>query len=224
MKITIITACFNSIATIRDAIESVRTQKLPSGVELEHLIIDGGSSDGTEKLATISEPDRGMYDAINKGIRMATGDIIGILNADDILASDDVVARIAGEFLNGRVEHKERKELDCVYGKVYFVNALGGKPVRRCFAQLWRPWMLQWGYMPPHPGIFIRKSCFTQWGGYVPDRAEYRIAIISLAREIARMLGSMLRKYGTIHRSTSTLDFDLDIQQNSEIVKHPLDK
>lgn len=168
MKISIVTACWNSIATIQDAIESVRHQKLPAGVELEHVIIDGGSTDGTEKLATISEPDRGMYDAINKGIRMATGDVIGILNADDWLDGENVIARIAEEFAR-------TPEIECLYGNVRFVNA-DKKTIRICFARLWQPWMLQWGYMPPHPAIFIRRECFQKWGMYVPERTEYRIA------------------------------------------------
>lgn len=216
MKITIITACWNSIGTIKDAIESVRRQKLPAGVELEHLIIDGGSTDGTEKLATISEKDRGMYDAINKGIRMAKGEVIGILNADDVLAGDEVIAKIAKAF---------SPELDCVYGKVYFVDKLGGRPVRRCFAQLWRPWMLQWGYMPPHPGIFIRKECFEKWGGYEPDKREYRIAadyelLIRFFR-VNKMKAKYLKLYTTIMRTggVSTKDVEARKKLNEEIIK-----
>ena len=113
MKITLITACFNSKATISNAIESVLSQK---GVDIEYIVVDGGSKDGTvevvEELSRkerkdrkegfefkwISEKDRGMYDAINKGIKMATGDVVGILNADDVLASDETLAKIAAQF------------------------------------------------------------------------------------------------------------------------------
>lgn len=216
MKITVITACYNSIATIGDAIASVRRQRLPAGVELEHLIVDGGSTDGTERLATVSERDRGMYDAINKGIRMATGDVVGILNADDVLADEDVIAKIAAAFT---------PELDCVYGRVYFVNELGGRPVRRCFARFWRPWMLQWGYMPPHPAIFIRKSCFEKWGGYVPDRDEYRIAadcelVIRFFR-VHRMRARFVKLYTTVMRTggVSTKDASARVKLNREIIK-----
>lgn len=181
MKISLVTACWNAAATLRDAMDSVARQK---DVDVEYIVVDGGSTDGTVDIIKefelhrspspssftfrwLSEKDNGMYDAINKGIGMATGDVVGILNADDVLDGDDVLARVAVRF---------SPELDCVYGKVRFVNALGGRTVRRCFAKLWRPWMLQWGYMPPHPGVFIRRKRFAEWGGYVPDKREYRIA------------------------------------------------
>ena len=131
MKITLITACYNSEATIRTAIESVLSQK---GVDVEYIVVDGGSKDGTVDIIKeystrstcstrltfkwISERDRGMYDAINKGIMMATGDVVGILNADDVLASDETLAHIAGLF--SRVEHVER--VDCVYADIRFVK------------------------------------------------------------------------------------------------------
>ena len=125
MKISLITACYNSAGTIRTAIDSVLSQK---GVEVEYIVVDGGSKDGTvdiikeyadktlnSQLLTpnftfrwLSESDQGMYDAINKGIKMATGDVVGILNADDVLASDETLAHIAGLF--SRVEHVERVE------------------------------------------------------------------------------------------------------------------
>ena len=115
MKITLITACYNSAGTIRTAIESVLAQR---GVDVEYIVVDGASTDGTQDIIKeyvdktlnsqlitpnftfrwLSERDRGMYDAINKGIKMATGDIIGILNADDVLATDDTLAHIAAQF------------------------------------------------------------------------------------------------------------------------------
>ena len=118
MKISLITACYNSAKTIRTAMESVLAQK---GVDIEYIVVDGGRKDGTVDIVKeysthstrstrltfkwFSEPDKGMYDAINKGIKMATGDIVGILNADDVLASDDTLAHIAGRF--SRVERVE---------------------------------------------------------------------------------------------------------------------
>ena len=108
MKVSLITACYNTAATIRTAMESVIAQK---GVELEHIVVDGGSTDGTVEIVEefsrkerkdgfefkwISEKDRGMYDAINKGIAMATGDVVGILNADDMLEGEDTLAHVVG--------------------------------------------------------------------------------------------------------------------------------
>ena len=125
MKISLITACYNSAKTIKTAMDSVLAQK---GVDIEYIVVDGGSTDGTVAIVGdfltqrrrgaeyaekqrdfrfefkwMSERDRGMYDAINKGIKMATGDIVGILNADDVLASDDTMARIAERFSSGGV-------------------------------------------------------------------------------------------------------------------------
>lgn len=165
MKITVITACRNSIATIGDAIGSVRRQKLPDGIELEHLIIDGGSTDGTERSATVSEPDRGMYDALNKGIGMATGDVIGILNADDVFADDEVIAKIAAAFAD--------PDLDGTYGDIRFVKELCGKTVRYCSGRWFRPWMFRFGTQTAHPSTFFRKGCFEKWGGYSLDYGMY---------------------------------------------------
>ena len=124
MKVTLITVCFNSAATLSTAIDSVLSQK---GVDIEYIIVDGGSSDGTVEvlkdyenkllnLSTIqpfnfrwlSEKDNGMYDAINKGIKMATGDVVGILNADDVLATDETLKKIVECF--SRKERKDRKD------------------------------------------------------------------------------------------------------------------
>ena len=115
MKVTLITVCFNSAATLSTAIDSVLSQK---GVDIEYIVVDGGSKDGTVEIIKeyaektlnsqlltpnftfrwLSESDKGMYDAINKGIKMATGDVVGILNADDVLASDDTLAHIEQAF------------------------------------------------------------------------------------------------------------------------------
>ena len=185
MKITLITACYNSAGTIRTAMESVLSQ---NGVDVEYIVVDGGSTDGTVGIVEefsrrerkdrkegfafkwISEKDRGMYDAINKGIAMATGDVVGILNADDVLADDDTLARVAGVF---------GERIDCVYADIRFVkegdsvDALrAAKTVRYCSAAKWRPWMMRFGAMVPHPSFYVRRECFSRLGGYSLD---YRI-------------------------------------------------
>ena len=204
MKISLITACYNSAATIRTAIESVLSQK---GVDVEYIVVDGGSKDGTadiikeyadktlnSRLLTtnftfrwLSESDKGMYDAINKGIKMATGDIIGILNADDVLATDDTLARIAAAFQPSKqtTHHSptpsllDSSTIDCVYADIRFVRegesveALRkAKSVRYCSAAKWRPWMFRFAAMVPHPSFYVRRECFERIGGYSLD---YRI-------------------------------------------------
>ncbi len=193
MKVTLITVCFNSAATLSTAIDSVLSQK---GVEVEYIVVDGGSTDGTVDLLKsyepkfngwmrwISEPDKGMYDAINKGIKMATGDVVGILNADDVLATDDTLAHIASAF-----EQKEPpvprspfpvpQRIDALYADIRFVRegetveALRGvKTVRYCSAAKWRPWMFRFAAMVPHPSFYVRRECFERLGGYSLD---YRI-------------------------------------------------
>lgn len=197
MKISLITACYNSAETIRTAIESVLSQK---GVDVEYIVVDGGSKDGTvdiikeyadktlnSRLLTanftfrwLSESDKGMYDAINKGIKMATGDVIGILNADDVLASDETLKRIAEAFESGGVESGGVGErVDCVYADIRFVRegnsveVLRNAPtVRYCSAKMWRPWMFRFAAMVPHPSFYVRRECFERLGGYSLD---YRI-------------------------------------------------
>ena len=175
MKISLITACYNSAATIRTAMESVLSQW---GVDVEYLIIDGGSTDSTVDIIKeystrstrstrltfkwLSERDQGMYDAINKGIKMATGDVVGILNADDVLESPDTLAHVVECF--NCVERAER--LDAVYADIRFVKDDLETTVRYYSAKHWKPWMLQWGKMPPHPSVYIRRELFEKYGVY----------------------------------------------------------
>ena len=201
MKVSLITACYNSAGTIRTCMESVLAQK---GVDVEYIVVDGGSKDGTVDLVKsyepkfngrvrwISEPDKGMYDAINKGVKMATGDVVGILNADDVLAGDDTLAHIAELFsrVKGQVLTQRRRgtetqredeqgDVECVYADIRFVKegetveALrGAKTVRYCSAKRWRPWMFRFAAMVPHPSFYVRRECFERLGGYSLD---YRI-------------------------------------------------
>jgi len=202
MKITLITACFNSAATIRTAIESVLSQK---GVDVEYIVVDGGSKDGTLEVVKeyaarpaspvrpaslvikfISERDRGMYDAINKGIKMATGDVVGILNADDVLASDETLAKIAAQFEGTGNGEQGTERIDALYADIRFVTRQDAaspsgeslsclrkaKTVRYCSAARWRPWMFRFAAMVPHPSFYVRRECFERLGGYSLD---YRI-------------------------------------------------
>jgi len=190
MRITIVTACRDARRTLGTALESVYAQTFGEGVELEHLVVDGASSDGSVGLLSewakkvadtprtgfsfrwVSEPDRGLYDAINKGLGRATGDVIGILNADDAFDGDDVIARLAEAF---RADEK----LQVIYGDVRFVragdtlSALRAAPtVRYCTGRYFRPWMFRFATFPAHPSTFVRRSCYETFGGYSLD---YRI-------------------------------------------------
>lgn len=175
MRISVITACFNSAAVIETALQSVGRQTHP---EVEHVIVDGASTDGTvervrawaanrgDRVRWTSEPDRGLYDALNKGLRLATGDVVGVLNADDFFAADDILARVAGAF--------EAPAVECVFGDVRFVRDSNlAKTVRYYRAKHFRPWMLRFGFMPPHPTFFARRALFARFGNY---KIDYRIA------------------------------------------------
>jgi glycosyltransferase involved in cell wall biosynthesis len=171
-KLSIVTVCFNAANTLRDTLTSVARQSYPL---IEHIVIDGGSTDGTvdlirEEGARVStwssEPDRGIYDAMNKGILASSGEVIAFLNADDVYANCDVVARAMQQF----AEH----ELDLVYGDVVFVkrNDLG-RVVRVYSSHKFRPSRIAWGWMPAHPSMFVAKPIFERFGLF---RQDYRIA------------------------------------------------
>ena len=207
MKITVITACRNSIATINAAMESVAAQQTAKSgedgdsLEIEHIVIDGGSTDGTVEVIKefeshrsttttsnynfrwLSEKDNGMYDAINKGIRMATGDVIGILNADDVLAEDDTLAKIASGFRDQG--SGIRDQVDGTYADIRFIkddvrsaasdcDLIRKQPtVRYCSGRWFRPWMFRFGTQTAHPSTFFRKECFAKWGEYSLDYGMY---------------------------------------------------
>lgn len=164
MKISVITATWNSGKTIRDTIESVRSQ---THGDVEHVIQDGGSQDNTleicqeyEDLSVVSGSDRGIYDAMNKGIRRATGDIIGILNSDDFYTDNDVLARVAEEF-------GKDPELEAVYGDIHFVSPKNLHKCTRYYSSAYfRPWLLRFGFMPAHPSFYVRREVYEKYGLY----------------------------------------------------------
>jgi glycosyltransferase involved in cell wall biosynthesis len=173
MKVSIITVCFNSAATIRDTIESVLSQSYP---DIEYIVIDGGSRDETMAIVSeysgqiakiVSEPDKGIYDAMNKGVRYSTGDIVGILNSDDFYESTRAVEEIVSCF------HAEPSP-DIVFGDVVFVEPDNLKKIVRYYSsKQFRPWKLRFGWMPPHPATFIRKEAYASIGDY---SLSYRIS------------------------------------------------
>ena len=165
MRVSIITIVFNNATTVSDAVQSVLSQDYK---DIEYIVIDGKSTDGTveiiEKYGSlidtfISEPDGGLYDAINKGIYLATGDVIGLLHSDDVFANDHVVSDIVKTF--------ESQNVDSVYGDLDYVERdnMNGI-VRKWKSGPYDRKNFIYGWMPPHPTFYVRKSCFEKYGYY----------------------------------------------------------
>lgn len=163
MLVSIITVSHNAVATIRDTLESVASQQ---GVEVEHIIQDGGSTDGTAAIVAQypgvfwqSEADQGLYDAMNKGIARAKGDIIGILNADDFYSDAHILAMV--------VEAFHTPSIQAVYGDLDYVDARDtDRVVRRWRSGAFRQKAFLYGWMPPHPTFFVRKQVYAQYGTF----------------------------------------------------------
>lgn len=172
MKVSVITVAFNSVTTIADTLASVAKQTWP---DVEHIVIDGASTDGTLEVLKrcgghlarlVSEPDAGIYDAMNKGVLAATGEVVGFLNADDQYANGDVLGMVARAVDEGH--------LDAVFGDVAFYSDASPKRlIRRYRANRFRPDRLAWGWMPAHPGLFVRRQIFERVGLF---STSYRIA------------------------------------------------
>ena len=164
-RISVVTVCFNSALTIGDTLASVANQR---GVNVEHVIVDGASSDATMEIVTgftpevarvISEPDRGLYDAMNKGMAIATGDIIGYLNSDDVYADDGVLQKVANTFADVNV--------DACYGDLVYVQQDDiSKVVRYWRSCPYSPGLIERGWMPAHPTFFIRRTILQELGGF----------------------------------------------------------
>jgi glycosyltransferase involved in cell wall biosynthesis len=171
MKVSIVTVCFNSAETIRDTILSVARQVYS---DIEYIVIDGGSTDGTIEIVAsfgnrvnkfVSEPDTGIYNAMNKGLKLATGDVVGILNSDDFFTDERVIQKVANEFSNSTT--------DAVYGDVQFVKQGNiSKVIRYYSSRKFRPARFKFGYMPAHPSFYVRRELFEKLGYY---KENYKI-------------------------------------------------
>jgi len=171
MKISIITVCYNSFESIRSTIESTLLQNY---TDIEYIIIDGGSTDGTidvikeyqDKVSIfLSEPDNGIYDALNKGIVQASGDIIAILHSDDKFCDEYVVSDM--------MRHIEKTKAELCFSDMVIVDNSSGRVLRYYRAHFFQKWMFRIGWMPPHPTCFINKSLFDEFGLY---STKYKIA------------------------------------------------
>ncbi len=165
MKVSIITVCYNSAKTIEDTIQSILTQDYK---DIEFIVIDGLSSDSTLDIVNkydnriakvISEKDNGLYDGINKGIREATGDIIGLLHSDDVYCNSSVISKIVGQFI--------KYKTDSVYADLLYVDKNDlNKIIRYWKSKPYKHGLFFQGWMPPHPTFFVKKNKFVQLGDY----------------------------------------------------------
>lgn len=168
MKISVITVAYRAAATIGDTCASVAAQ---TGVDVEHIIIDGGSGDGTAAIVAaqarpghvfVSEPDKGLYDAMNKGAALATGDLVGFLNADDFFCRTDALALVAAAA-------RAAPDAAAVSGGVAIVRSDDVTRLTRAYPPTpFAPWMLRLAHMPPHPGFYSRRAALAQVGGFDP--------------------------------------------------------
>ncbi len=179
MKCTIITVSYNAVDTIESTINSVLSQDYNN---IEYIIIDGNSSDGTKEIIQkhndritkwISEKDNGIYDAMNKGIQLASGDIIGILNADDLYSANDIISKIVNQF--------SRYNADALYGDLKYVlkNDIS-KTIRFWKSGEYSEGKFLNGWMPPHPTFFVKRSLYYQLGLYrtdMPSAADYELML-----------------------------------------------
>lgn len=189
MKISLVTAVYNRRATLTAALYSARAQ---SHSDIEHLIQDGGSTDGSldviaglhhSRMQVVSQRDGGIYDALNRGISRATGEVVGFLHSDDVLAHDRVLARVADAF--------ENHAIDGVYGDLdYVATDDTSRIIRRWRSGTYDPASLKWGWMPPHPTLFLRRRVYEQLGAYDTDfriAADYEAMMRYLVRGQIRL-------------------------------------
>ncbi|MBD0388434.1 MAG: glycosyltransferase [Nostoc sp. C3-bin3] len=183
MKVSIITVVRNNQATIAHAIDSVLSQDYPN---IEYIVIDGCSTDSTVAIAKsygqkitqlVSEPDLGMYDAMNKGLKLATGDIVGFLNSDDFYTNSSVISQVVRQF--------RQQQVDLVFGDIVFVHPQNTQKVIRYYSSAnFRPELFRWGWMPAHPSCFIKRRVYQEYGDFSTDyllAADYELLLRFMA-------------------------------------------
>lgn len=176
MKVSIITVTYNRNATLQHTIQSVLNQTYDN---IEYIIIDGASTDNSisiiqkyeskfdGRLKWVSEPDKGLYDALNKGIKIATGDIIGILHSDDFFTTNNIIEQIVSSFQNN-------KECDAIYGDVHYVKSENlNKCIRYYSSKVFHPKLMKLGFIPAHPTFYMKRECYQQFKWY---KTNYKIA------------------------------------------------
>ena len=221
LRMSIITVCFNSVVTIRDTIESVLRQ---SYSEVEYIIVDGSSNDGTmnvisdfrDRIAVVvSEPDDGIYDAMNKAIRISSGDVIGFINADDFLATDYVLENIAKEF--------SKANIDICYGDLCYVREENASTVVRYWkSSEFKIGDFSKGWSPPHPTFYVRRNVFERYGRFdqkyeIAADFELMLRLMEIHKVHSKYIPSVLVKMrlgGTTNKSLINI-----VKQNREILR-----
>lgn len=218
MKISIVTVCFNSEKTIEDTLKSIAQQTYHN---IEHIVIDGNSTDSTNTIISrysdsvavhVSEPDKGLYDAMNKGIKLATGDVIGILNSDDVLFDNNVIQCISEQIM----------DCDGVYADVGFYDTNLSAKKRHYSSSSFKKEMFSRGFMPAHPSFYARRGCYEKAGEY---DSSYKIA--ADFEMLIRMFNLPGSRYKYINQEfvkmrvggVSTSGFSSNILLNQEILK-----
>jgi len=227
LKISLITVAYNAQNTIDRCIESVLRQKFNN---VQYIIIDGNSTDNTLKIINqykdkidliVSEPDKGIYDAMNKGIALATGDIIGTLNADDSYADDHVLSNVAEAFMDSGA--------GILYGDLDYIDP-NGKVIRKWRSGRYKSGKFNWGWMPPHPTFFCRRELFEKLGMYSLDygsAADYELmlrfihankkSVFYLDKVMVKMnIGGVSNK--NLSNRVKALQFDLKAMRNNGIL------
>ena len=221
MKISVITVCYNSAETIGHTLRSVREQIIG---EIEHIVVDGGSTDNTRGVVStegehvakfVSEKDSGIYDAMNKGIAMATGEIIGFINADDFYASPNVLAKITAVFNDPNI--------DACYGDIYYVKQTDTAAVVRYWkSSNFYPTSFEMGWCPPHPTFFVRREVYERFGVFdlsyrIAADVELMMRFLEVHQVRVQYIPQVLVKMrmgGTTNQSLSNI-----IKQNKEILR-----
>jgi glycosyltransferase involved in cell wall biosynthesis len=221
MKISIITVCYNSAKTIGETLRSVREQTYS---DIEHIVIDGGSNDntlgvvkaeGAQVAKVVSERDNGIYDAMNKGITLASGEIIGFINADDFYASPEVLAKVAVLF--------DDPNIDVCYGDLCYVNQIDTSAVVRYWQSSdFRSGAFAEGWCPPHPTFFVRREIYERFGVFdlsyrIAADVELMMRFLEVRSVRAKYLPEVLVKMrmgGTTNRNLTNI-----VKQNKEILR-----
>jgi glycosyltransferase involved in cell wall biosynthesis len=220
MRVSIVTVAFNSASTIVDTLDSVARQDHP---DIEHIVIDGASTDGTMDLVrsrgsrvskVLSEPDAGIYDAMNKGLRLCTGDVVGFLNSDDMYSSDGSVSAIAGAFTDG--------DVDAVHGDLVYVRRDDpASVVRHWKSSPFSPGAFSRAWCPAHPTFYVRRSVLERAGFFntayrVASDLDLMLRVLELGRASSKVIPQVLvrmRMGGVSNSSVRGI-----IRQNAEVI------